>query len=308
MDLCEPPGEEEWEGSAALEAKLLEMASQAYLHYISPIAPLYLRSISAISPRDGLAGALLPARAHAPLSPPGRRDHGAGRLAARQKSSRRSSSLVAGGSLVGWRPWDGVWRVAAVMRAAVAAPPTLLPRRSTDASAPPASTQVYCNALALYEDATEQRHRGAAPAKARGRAPTVPAPTVPAPSVRAPTVPAASVPAPSPRVGAEVGMGLSASVAMLNHRCDPNVDWGLDASGGRARTRCPPFRRRPPPGTAGALGGGAPPGARLVALGRSSHWLPPRGEATCRGAPPLASALGGSSYPRAALSPIPPLC
>ena len=35
---------------AALEAKLLEMASQAYLHYISPIAPLYLRSISAISP------------------------------------------------------------------------------------------------------------------------------------------------------------------------------------------------------------------------------------------------------------------
>lgn len=148
--------------------------------------------------------------------------------------------------------------------------------------------QVYCNALALYEDATEQGHRGAAPAKARGRAPTVPAP--------------------SPRVGAEVGMGLSASVAMLNHRCDPNVDWGLDASGGRARTRCPPFRRRPPPGTAGALGGGAPPGARLVALGRSSHWLPPRGEATCRGAPPLASALGGSSYPRAAWSPIPPLC
>ena len=50
MDLCEPPGEEEWEGSAALEAKLLEMASQAYLHYISPIAPLYLRSISALSP------------------------------------------------------------------------------------------------------------------------------------------------------------------------------------------------------------------------------------------------------------------
>ena len=29
MDLCEPPGEEEWEGSAALERKLLEMASQA---------------------------------------------------------------------------------------------------------------------------------------------------------------------------------------------------------------------------------------------------------------------------------------
>ena len=49
MDLCEPPGEEEWEGSAALEAKLLEMASQAYLHYISPIAPLYLRSISTLS-------------------------------------------------------------------------------------------------------------------------------------------------------------------------------------------------------------------------------------------------------------------
>ena len=50
MDLCEPPGEEEWEGSAALEAKLLEMASQAYLPYSSPIAPLYLRSISALSP------------------------------------------------------------------------------------------------------------------------------------------------------------------------------------------------------------------------------------------------------------------
>ena len=29
MDLCEPPEEEEWEGSAALERKLLEMASQA---------------------------------------------------------------------------------------------------------------------------------------------------------------------------------------------------------------------------------------------------------------------------------------
>ena len=40
MDLCEPPGEEEWEGSAALERKLLEMASQAYLPYISPTAPL----------------------------------------------------------------------------------------------------------------------------------------------------------------------------------------------------------------------------------------------------------------------------
>lgn len=54
----------------------------------------------------------------------------------------------------------------------------------------------------------------------------------------------------------------------------------------------PPFRPRPPPGTARALGGGAPPGAHLVALGRSSHLLRPRGEATCRGAPPLASPSG----------------
>ena len=178
------------------------------------------------------------------------------------------------------------------MRAAVAAPPTLLPRRSTDASAPPASTQVYCNALALYEDATEQRHRGAAPAKARGRAPTVPAASVPAPSVPAPSVPAPSVPAPSPRVGAEVGMGLSASVAMLNHRCDPNVDWGLDASGGRARTSGPlpapstPWhgpssrRRRTPRRAPGGLGPLEPlvtPKRRGDPAGAPRHLPSPRG-------------------------------
>ena len=54
----------------------------------------------------------------------------------------------------------------------------------------------------------------------------------------------------------------------------------------------PPFRPRPPPGTARALGGGATPGAHLVALGRSSHLSPPSGEATCRGAPPLAFPSG----------------
>ena len=72
-------------------------------------------------------------------------------------------------------------------------------------------TQVYCNALALYEDATDGGHGGEVVAKARGRAPTAPGP--------------------SANVGAEVGMGLSASVAMLNHRCEPNADWSLDASG-----------------------------------------------------------------------------
>ena len=184
---------------------------------------------------------------------------------------------MAGGSLVGWRPWDGAWRVAAVMRGAVAAPPTLLPRRSTDASALPTSTQVYCNALALYEDATEQRHRGAAPAKARGRAPTVPAP---------------SVSAASPRVGAEVGMGLSASVAMLNHRCDPNVDWGLDASGGRARASGPP---------SGPVHPLARPELSAAAQPQARTWWPwaaratcdPQAERrTCRGAPPLAFPSG----------------
>ena len=143
------------------------------------------------------------------------------------------------------------------MRGAVAAPPTLLPRRSTDASAPPTSTQVYCNALALYEDATEQRHRGAAPAKARGRAPTVPAP---------------SVSAASPRVGAEVGMGLSASVAMLNHRCDPNVDWGLDASGGRARASGPP---------SGPVHPLARPELSAAAHPQARTWWPWAARATC---------------------------
>ena len=138
------------------------------------------------------------------------------------------------------------------MRGAVAAPPTLLPRRSTDPSALPTSTQVYCNALALYEDATEQRHRGAAPAKARGRAPTVPAP--------------------SPRVGAEVGMGLSASVAMLNHRCDPNVDWGLDASGGRARTSGPP---------SGPVHPLARPELSAAAHPQARTWWPWAARATC---------------------------
>ena len=109
-------------------------------------------------------------------------------------------------SSVGWRPWDGVWRLTAVM---CGLRPLL-----------PLSSQVYCNALALYEDATDTGHGGAATAKARGRAPTVPGP--------------------STRVGAEVGMGLSASVAMLNHRCDPNADWSLDASGGPAGPNAPP--------------------------------------------------------------------
>ena len=30
----------------------------------------------------------------------------------------------------------------------------------------------------------------------------------------------------------EVGLALSASVAMFNHDCEPSADWGLDASGG----------------------------------------------------------------------------
>ena len=77
--------------------------------------------------------------------------------------------------------------------------------------------RVYCNALALYEDVpvsgkahgkAHGKARGAATAaKARGRAPTMPS------------------------LGAEVGMGLSASVAMLNHCCEPNADRSLDAGG-----------------------------------------------------------------------------
>ena len=39
-------------------------------------------------------------------------------------------------------------------------------------------------------------------------------------------------------------MGLSASVAMLNHRCDPNADWSLDASGGPAGPNASPSRAR----------------------------------------------------------------
>lgn len=124
MDLCEPPEEEEWEGSEALERKLLEMASQARYY-----------------------------------------------LPAHTRLSRYLAAEIMG--------------------------------------------RVYCNALALYEDATDTGHGGAATAKARGRAPTVPGP-----STRV-----------GAEVGAEVGMGLSASVAMLNHRCDPNADWSLDASG-----------------------------------------------------------------------------
>ena len=78
----------------------------------------------------------------------------------------------------------------------------------------------------LLQRPSVRRRDGAAPprrgpAKARGRAPTVPVATVSAPTVSAAPVPAATVPA-APRVGAEVGMGLSASVAMLNHRCDLN--------------------------------------------------------------------------------------
>ena len=110
MDLCEPPDEEEWEGSAALERKLLEMAAQARY---------YLPAHTRLSRH--LAAEIM------------------GRVDWPRGKSRHAASLVAGGSLVGWRPWDGAWRVAAMMRGAVAAPPTLLPRRSTDPSALPAS-------------------------------------------------------------------------------------------------------------------------------------------------------------------------
>ena len=172
-------------------------------------------------------------------------------------------------SLVGWR-WDGVWRVACGGRDVwvAATPPTILPPRSIDPL-----TQVYCNALALYEDVADKGHGSATKAKARGRAPTAPGP--------------------SPHVGAEVGMGLSSSVAMLNHRCDPNADWSLDASGGPAGPNVPTPLAGP------ELGSGASPGrtrrlwtARCSQGARPALWAP-------------SHCLGGSSDPPPQ-SPIPP--
>ena len=71
-------------------------------------------------------------------------------------------------------------------------------------------------------------------------------------------------------------MGLSASVAMLNHRCDPNADWSLDASGGPAGPNVSPSRAR--------ARQWRDPRAQLAALDGSTL---PWGETTHRGAQPL---------------------
>ena len=253
MDLCEPPDEEEWEGSEALERKLLEMASQA--RYYLPAHTRLSRHLAAEI--MGRVDCWAP-KVVTPLRPWG------GRSCMEPLRARRACAdgrLQPSRMAVGWRvPCGGrdVW--------VAATPPTILPPRSIDPL-----TQVYCNALALYEDVTDKGRDSATKAKARGRAPTAPGP--------------------SPHLGAEVGMGLSSSVAMLNHRCDPNADWSLDASGGPAGPNVPPWQG---PSSALAHPQGAPGGSGLLDA--------PRGRGRPSGHP--ATASGGSSDPPPQ-SPIP---
>ena len=116
MDLCEPPEEEEWEGSEALERKLLEMASQA--RYYLPAHTRLSRYLAAeIMGRVGYRAT----KVVTPLAPVGGRRACIGPLCARRACPGGGLQLSRMAAL-GWRlASDGrhVW--------VAATPPTILP-------------------------------------------------------------------------------------------------------------------------------------------------------------------------------------